>query len=79
MSTLKHLQDKMTDYKRFAFVLLSLSVFLYIGSFLPVEGKTDGATLILTGGGFILIGIAIFFYSRAIAIQKKMNEQDLNS
>ncbi len=79
MSAMKQLQDKMTDYKRFAFVLLSLSVFLYIGSFLPVEGKTDGATLILTGGGFLLVGIAIFFYSRAIAIQKKINEQNINS
>lgn len=79
MSTMKQLQDKMTDYKRFAFVLLSLSVFLYIGSFLPVQGKTDGAALILTGGGFLLVGIAIFFYSRAIAIQKKINEQNIDS
>lgn len=74
---MKELQDKMTDYKRFAFVLLSLSVFLYIGSFLPMDGKSDAQALILTGGGFLLVGIALFFYSRAIAIQKKINEHDV--
>ncbi|WP_377888381.1 YrhC family protein [Alkalihalobacillus sp. R86527] len=73
---MKELQNKMTDYKRFAFILLSLSVFLYIGSFLPMEGKTDERVLILTGGGFLLVGIALFFYSRAIAIQKKLNDSD---
>ncbi|MGP4080481.1 YrhC family protein [Pseudalkalibacillus sp. R45] len=71
----KDTKDKIADFKRFSFVLLSLSVFLYIGSIIPFEGKQTLHQLILLGTSYLSIGIALVFYRKISQWKKQLNEK----
>ncbi|AKP47897.1 MULTISPECIES: YrhC family protein [Bacillus] len=59
----KKIKEKIVDFKRFGCTLTALSVFLYLGVVLPVEGKTEIQTNMLMAGTVVLIiGSALFFY-----------------
>ena len=60
----KNINNKIIDYKRFAFVLVSLSVFLYLGAVLPVEEKTLFKTYTLMGGTLSCLASRECFSSR---------------
>ena len=75
----KELIEKIEDYKRFAFTLLSLSGFLFIGLIIPNgEGLAVEPTILLT----IIIAslaVAMFFHRRSLACHKKLwDEIDSN-
>ncbi|MCP3742602.1 YrhC family protein [Rossellomorea sp. BNER] len=75
----KSLQEKIIDYKRFAFTLLALSVFLYLGVVIPAESKTVFKTYILMGGTSILLGLSTLFFFKAIKYKKQLSESDKDS
>jgi hypothetical protein len=72
----KNINDKIIDYKRFAFVLVSLSVFLYLGAVLPVEEKTLFKTYMLMGGTVTMLGFSGLFFYQAARLKKKLTEMD---
>jgi hypothetical protein len=72
----KNLNDKIIDYKRFAFILVSLSVFLYLGAVLPVEEKTLFKTYMLMGGTVIMLGFSGLFFFHAAKLKRKLTEMD---
>ncbi|TLS39312.1 YrhC family protein [Pseudalkalibacillus caeni] len=74
----KILKDKITDYTRFGFILLSLSAFLYIGSLLPVEDASNAKSLILIGTSLVAVGFAGLFYVKAVSIKKKLHQDEAN-
>ncbi len=71
----KDTKDKIADFKRFSFVLLSLSAFLYIGSIIPFEGKQTLHKLILLGTSYLSLGIALVFYRKISQWKKQLNEE----
>ncbi|RIW37624.1 hypothetical protein D3H55_03365 [Bacillus salacetis] len=72
----KTLNDKIIDYKRFAFVLVSMSVFLYLGAVLPLEEKTLLKTYVLMGGTVVMLGLSGLFFFQAARLKKKLSEMD---
>ncbi|WP_421380025.1 YrhC family protein [Bacillus salacetis] len=72
----KNLNDKLIDYKRFAFVLVSLSVFLYLGAVLPVEEKTLFKTYMLMSGTIVMLGFSGLFFYRAAKLKKQLADMD---
>lgn len=72
----KTINDKIIDYKRFAFVLVSLSVFLYLGAVLPLEEKTLMQTYTLMGGTLFLLSFSGVFFFQAAKLKKKLTDMD---
>lgn len=72
----KILRGKVEDYKRFAFVLLAVSGFLYFGAVIPTIEKTVFASVVLMVGTVILItsSTACLFYAKHC--QKLLSELD---
>ncbi|WLD92177.1 YrhC family protein [Alkalihalobacillus sp. AL-G] len=71
----KDLKIKIADYKRFSFVLLGLSAFLYLGSIIPFEGKQGIDQIILLAISYSAIGVALFFYRKITIWKKVIKEQ----
>lgn len=72
-------QAKVIDFKRFAFVLLMVSVFLYLGVLIPSEGKTALQTYGAMGATIVCIGLSGLFFAKTIKYKKilaEMNESD---
>ncbi|WP_143415153.1 YrhC family protein [Geobacillus sp. E263] len=67
-------KEKADDYKMFAGVLLSLSVFLYIGTLLPTIAPEKKAYL-LPFIVILLVG-AFSFFQRAIKYLRLLRETD---
>nr|WGE01859.1 YrhC family protein [Bacillus subtilis] len=65
------------DYKHFAFTLLAVSTFLYIGAVLPDQGLTLGqkSTMFLADCVF-LAGLAFFCADRSLIYKKRLEEAD---
>ncbi|TYS00837.1 hypothetical protein FZC84_04920 [Rossellomorea vietnamensis] len=72
----KNITNKIIDYKRFAFILVSLSVFLYLGAVLPVEEKTLLKTYMLMGGTVVMLGFSGLFFYQAARWKKKLAEME---
>ncbi|WP_210237226.1 YrhC family protein [Alteribacter natronophilus] len=71
---MKALKEKVTDYKRYAFVLLSLSIFMFIGLLLPTEAlATESQPLYVVMNMAVLV-LAVVFHRIAMFNQKKLNE-----
>ncbi|HHY21676.1 MAG TPA: hypothetical protein GX525_07305 [Bacilli bacterium] len=72
---LKDLQHKIEDYRRFAFTLLSLSSFLYIGLIIPNgEGLAVEPTILLTVIVVSLV-VAMLFHRKSLDCNKKLWEE----
>lgn len=75
----KKVQDlklKMTDFKRFAYILLALSGFMAIGMMLPGNTAVSGQeTLMIAIVAGLLIG-AFFFHRSAMNIQNHLNKDE---
>lgn len=73
---IKRLQEKAVDYTRFAFILLAVSVFLYVGILLPVEGKEPYQNDVLMAGTLFILAVAFIFVKRAIELKKIITESE---
>ncbi|MFC4618092.1 YrhC family protein [Camelliibacillus cellulosilyticus] len=67
---------KIMDYKRFSFIFLCISAFLYLGSTLPFNGKTMMKTEALMLSSFALLAVSMIFYWR-MRVAKADYEKDL--
>ncbi|WP_100406627.1 YrhC family protein [Bacillus solitudinis] len=74
---IQDLQTKVADYKRFGFILLSLSIFLFIGLIVPTSGVAAEFKGFIVAGVFIMLGLAFFFHRLAMKVQQKLyNEKN---
>ncbi|WP_070120759.1 YrhC family protein [Bacillus marinisedimentorum] len=75
---LKHLAEKAVDFKRFAHVLLTVSVFLYFGVLIgQATGgqKEEMQLLVMLGSTAVFLGGSAFFYNRSRKIMKQIAEE----
>lgn len=63
----KKLQALMIDFKQYAFILMSVSVFLYIGVALPDQGKEEIYDIVL------MITTVIFLISSFLCFKTSLN------
>ncbi|WEG14107.1 YrhC family protein [Pullulanibacillus sp. KACC 23026] len=74
-----HIQEKeiemmkknRNDYKRFSFIFLYLSTFLYIGSLLPFDDKSTLNTSYCMLASCLLLSVSLFFYTLMRRLEKK--------
>lgn len=67
----KLLKRNREDYKRFSFIFLFLSTFLYIGSLLPYDGKSPFNTSLVMLASCSLLVISMIFYLLMKRMEKK--------
>lgn len=72
---LQDLQHKIEDYRRFAFTLLSLSSFLFIGLIIPRGEGVIVEPVILLTVIVVSLAIAMFFHRKSLACNKKLWEE----
>lgn len=72
----KVLEDKIADYKRFAFILLALSVFLFIGLIVPNEGVSQNQHVALIGLSVFSLIFAAIFHKRAMKFQEQLYSEE---
>ncbi len=65
-----------TDYKQYAFILLAVSTFLYIGTIIPSQHIEASPKMLMMGIDCIFLLAAFFCVRRAIFFQKKLQELD---
>ncbi|MCM3619212.1 YrhC family protein [Sutcliffiella horikoshii] len=72
----KELQAKIQDYTRYAMILTTVSVFLYIGVAFQHAGKEAIQIFTMMGATVILLGGAAFYILKARKMKKLLQEQD---
>lgn len=72
----KELQAKIQDYTRYAMILTTVSVFLYIGVAFQHAGKEAIQIFTMMGATVILLGGAVFYILKARKMKKLLQEQD---
>lgn len=75
-SRLADLKSKMIDYKRFSFILLSLSAFMAIGLLLPTGALAERDSLIIIGFIFLSVIAALNLHRTAMSIREKIFEEE---
>lgn len=70
----KALKDKVTDYKRFGFILVALSMFLFIGLLVPAQGLALHHPELFIAAVFLTLGLAAFFHRIAMKAEKQLQE-----
>lgn len=73
---LHDMKNKVTDFKRFAFILLAISGFLTIGLALPTEFSAGEQQGLLAGIIIVLLIAAYFFHRQAMNTQHEINEEE---
>ncbi|CAM5585288.1 hypothetical protein [Bacillus safensis FO-36b] [Bacillus safensis subsp. safensis] len=64
----------MTDYKQYAFILLAVSTFIYIGTILPNQHIEASPKMLMMGIDCLFFLAAFVCVKRAIFFQKKLQE-----
>ncbi|MEH7236113.1 YrhC family protein [Bacillus sp. JJ1562] len=70
---LKNLRNKITDFTNFGYILLALSVFLYIGIIIPEE-RSPFQINIMIGSTLTLLCLSFAFFLLAIKYKKHFEE-----
>lgn len=68
------LRAAVADYSRFAFTLLAVSVFFYLGVVIPKDGKGIIQTDIMMGATGLFLIIAFVFFRKAIKYKRILQE-----
>ncbi|PLT35241.1 hypothetical protein CUU64_04205 [Bacillus sp. V5-8f] len=66
----------MVDFQRFAVTLLCVSVFFYLGTVIPSEGKTVFTTYIMMGVTVLFLVGSITFFMLSRKYKKILLDQD---
>ncbi|MFJ5965393.1 MULTISPECIES: YrhC family protein [unclassified Bacillus (in: firmicutes)] len=66
----------MTDYKQYAFILLAVSTFIYIGTILPNQHVEAFSKMLMIGVDCVFLFAAFVCVKRALFYQKKLQELD---
>ncbi|WLR44019.1 YrhC family protein [Bacillus carboniphilus] len=74
----QQLYERMNDLKRYSFVLLALSSFLYLGLVLPENNviQTDQHQIVTTIVSLIFIGSSLLCLKRSFYYRKLIQEED---
>lgn len=72
----KKLQALMIDFKQYAFILLAVSVFLYIGVVLPDEGKKEIYDIVLMITTLLFLVGSFFCFKISLNYKKQSEELD---
>lgn len=75
-NTQKEISLKIVDYTRFSFVLFSLSIFLFMGTFLPIDGRTEFQMIVLYSMTYSALGFALFFYSKSKGLKRMLENEN---
>lgn len=65
-----------TDYKQYAFILLAVSTFLYIGTIIPNQHIEASPKMLMMGIDCVFLLATFLCVRRAIFFQKKLQELD---
>ncbi|ARK29257.1 YrhC family protein [Halalkalibacter krulwichiae] len=72
---IKQLEAKVSDYKQYGFILLSLSIFLFIGLVIPTESSVMTMPGLFIGGIFVTLVAAVLCHRLAMKAQKELYEE----
>ncbi|MBM7097177.1 YrhC family protein [Bacillus sp. H-16] len=70
------LKAKVTDYRRYAFVMLALSIFMFVGILIPNEALAAEHQPILMGMNVVALLAAVVFHRIAMGTEKKLHEDE---
>ncbi|RFB17610.1 hypothetical protein DZB84_07090 [Bacillus sp. HNG] len=70
----KNLRNKIKDFTNYGYILLVLSVFLYIGVIIPEE-RSPFQIYIMMGSTFILLCLSFTFFLLVTKYKKQFEEQ----
>lgn len=70
---MKNIRSKITDYTSFGYILLVLSVFLYIGIIIPEE-RSVFQIYTMMGTTLIFLSVSFTFFVLAIKYKKQIEE-----
>jgi hypothetical protein len=73
---MKVIQGKVTDYTNFGFVLLAVSVFLYIGVLIPTEGILPLRTNLLMGATVLFLSLSFYFFHKVVKFKQILNQEE---
>lgn len=71
-----HMHAKMVDFQRFAVTLLCVSVFFYLGSIIPSEGKTMITTYGMMGATVVFLIASAIFFTLSRKYKKILSDND---
>jgi hypothetical protein len=71
---IKQMFGKMTDYRRFAIILMSVGVFFYLGIIIPTLPKTEIQLNIMMAASLIFFAGSIFYFNQSKLLKKKLLE-----
>ncbi|QOR65618.1 YrhC family protein [Cytobacillus suaedae] len=72
----KVIQGKVTDYTQFGFILLAVSVFLYIGMLIPSEGIHSLQTNLLMGATVLFLILSFYFFRKVIKYKQILSSEE---
>ncbi|AOC91853.1 YrhC family protein [Bacillus amyloliquefaciens] len=72
----KRLKSLIEDFKHYAFILLAVSTFIYIGAVLPGQGLTVGQKMLMFVTDCVFLAGAYFCVDRSLIYKKRLDEAD---
>lgn len=72
----KQLKDKVADYRRFGFIMITMSIFLFIGLLIPTEASLNHMEGFMIGAILTLLVLATIFHFIAIKAEKQLFKED---
>lgn len=72
----KHLYDRMSDYKRFAMVLLAVGSIFYLGVILPETTNNMMDLYIMMGASVTFLAGSIYFFKRSKHLRTILSEME---
>lgn len=73
-SPAKKLYEKMTDFKRFAILLLAVGSFFYLGVIIPRDEKILMDQTIMMSASMLFLAGSIFFFTLSNKAKTKLDE-----
>ncbi|MEW4022316.1 hypothetical protein CHH79_11810 [Bacillus siamensis] len=72
----KRLKSLIEDFKHYAFILLAVSTFIYIGAVLPGQGLTSGQKMLMFVTDCVFLAGAYFCVDRSLIYKKRLEEAE---
>ncbi|WP_216829071.1 YrhC family protein [Alkalihalobacterium elongatum] len=74
---IREIKGKVEDYKRFGFILLSLSVFMFLGLIIPNDVPMTGNYAEYMMGGIVLsLVMAFIFHRKAMHYRNQLDNEE---
>ncbi|WLR49943.1 YrhC family protein [Bacillus tianshenii] len=73
------LKAKMTDYARYAYILLIFGSFFFMGAILLADEKTSTQLMVMFSSTLAFLFGSVFFYYNSLKIKRRITEEDQSS